>query len=891
MTVCTVTGNIRDISNVIVPNAQITFAQRSVIGQDGKVVMIDPVTINADANGDIEVDLFAGNYLGSYRGTNGTWTFTASIPDAATANLANCVNAADVELPVQLVADAQTAAGRAQQWADNAVDDPVDPGKFSAKHWATKSSDSAAAGAASASAAAGSASAAAGSATAASGSATAASGSATNAGNSATAAAGSASAAATSASAAQAARTGAETAFASTLALNPFAQPVDALHPLLFSTTALTVPPGWWDTGLRTVVSTLTFAVISNWAPADTLRGTGPNTFILADDTARMFGADGVTIVNTPGTAVALAVDDWQGLNLGSELRGTGVIETNGSPSTVATYNTATGVGSSFRQDASNLSGVRITADDQKTYLVDIEVDNANGNIRGNALAGSVLRTLPAGRSRQVVYVAAGEDIRIVSTVSGTGIAFTLHSVRELLNWPAHQFTAAARPTWGRAPSQVRNLLTNSDLSGAVTGTPGTAPTGFSMSGVPGTITAVGVGSISVSAAANRPFVTPSLSPSIAAGQTLTFSAIVDAISMASPQIQTLIGIVSGPSGSTLQYCKNGNPVLATELIVAGDAVSVSITAGATAGTFSPRFGLGVDASTTGTATLSNPQIEFGSARTAYQRRGSVSTDITETGVSSFGLLSFDGSDDALLAQLANGGTVAVALFGRAGSYLIPSITLAAPSVLSIGPLSVLDDGVLVSGCPTGIIQAVGGVPWSSRFEIVGAAIMKANPTAEEQARVMRFFAARGARGWLIEGGNIVANGTFTSDISGFVAASGATVSWSAGRLQMLSTDDINFGRFRWNTIVPKGTLMRWRIDIVSLLGNAGSPVVRFGNASMNTLAPVAQFSLSVGSNEGLYVSDGQDRFFGALITSGTQAGGAGLLVDNVAIHPFSPEF
>lgn len=114
MTVCTVTGNIRSISNALKPGAVITFARREVVGQDGKVVVSDPVTATADSNGDLTVNLYAGNYQASYRGTNGNAGFTVAVPEAASALLSDLIGAPDYDVVYPLFRQVIDPASAAQ---------------------------------------------------------------------------------------------------------------------------------------------------------------------------------------------------------------------------------------------------------------------------------------------------------------------------------------------------------------------------------------------------------------------------------------------------------------------------------------------------------------------------------------------------------------------------------------------------------------------------------------------------------------------------------------------------------------------------------------------------------------------------------------------------------
>jgi hypothetical protein len=224
-----------------------------------------------------------------------------------------------------------------------------------------------------------------------------------------------------------------------------------------------------------------------------------------------------------------------------------------------------------------------------------------------------------------------------------------------------------------------------------------------------------------------------------------------------------------------------------------------------------------VDVDATANCIIKDVQFENGLIATAPQRSGLVGTDITEIGVPSFDILSFDGSDDALMQQIHTGGTVAVAIFGRSGSYLIPSITFTANDVLQMGPLSIFDNGVVIPGSPTNLIRALGSVPWSSKFEMIGPpVIMKANPDTKERFTIMRQRAARGAKGWLVEGSELLTNGGLNTDLTGW-GGYGSVRTWESGTARVVA-DALNFPRF-FNTTagwqIPRNTLIYWQLQLI----------------------------------------------------------------------------
>jgi hypothetical protein len=623
----------------------------------------------------------------------------------------------------------------------------------------------------------------------------------------------------------------------------------------------------------------------------DTLKDANPALFILADDTARIFGPDGVTAVSAPGDAVSLAADDWEGLELGSELVVNGGFDVDANW-TKPTGVTITGGELVFTSVGTTLASQQVVSPvltAGKAYLTEYEITEYTGG--AVSLLNSIGGYGDTQRSSAGVYreigVASGSEpgkstIRLVARGTTT-LKIGRISVREVLNWPAYQNTAAARPTWGRAPKEVRNLLTNSDLSGAVAGTPGTPPTGWTNHQTTGEIAAVaadgllGGNSIQLTASGARRSFRQVMGTAFAANAVVRTSVLCEVISGTIP-VRDLVGSV-GPSGHVQTFEINGVSASATDNVPVGmNTVTSVCTVGATAGSVEAFWGLGVSNNATGTVRSWAPQGEVGTARSPYQRRGATPTDITESGVTSFGLISMDGSDDALLHQLAAGGTVSVALFGRGGSYLIPSITLAAPSVLQLGPLSVLDDGVLVSGCPTGILRAVGTVPWSSRFELVGYAIMKANPSAEEQARAMRYFAAFGARGWLVEGPELLVNGGFDTDTDWTkgslttIAAGKATMAASGASTALLQAVSLNQG----TVYIGRWEVTDWTAGTAFLtIEGTGGPTYFGGGAS------------GAGNRMGIAVGNVGAYQIRLLKNNAADA----FSVDNISVKALTPEF
>lgn len=842
---CTITGNIRSIRDDALPGAVITFSRRGVVGQGGNVVTPDPISVTADEAGAITVDLYPGNYRGQYRGSNGTTHFTVGVPDAPTAHLAALIGIADVSIPAQALADTEAARDEAIAQAALTAADRVQTGLDRAAVAADA--------------------------------ATVVTDKGIVAGDKAIVAADKALvtadrvAADVSAAAAQVARLGAEAAFASTLALNPFDQPVDALHLTLYGTTALSIPPGWWDTGLATgFANTIR---ISNWLPDVTLRG-AVSLFFDADVPLQLFGPDGFTPVSVPGTAISLALDEWRGLELGPQL-------VTGSP-TLPTGWSGTGPWTKVAGVATSAGwsiGALVAG---RAYLVEavfsaLTASSITPRFTGGAAVVGEARSAP-GSYRQIIVATAAHTTLELLTTSTSAAVVTSVSVREVTNWPAFQGVVAARGIWGRAPTQVRNMLIQSNNFAS------TAWTKTNVAVTTGAIAGPFGGLADLITKTGTDGTTPAQSVAVTPGAWTFAAEVLKAPGSDWFRMRLDLGFQGGGAASAWFNLATGQVGASTGGLVG--AVPEPLGAGwylvkgtiTFTGSGNTVFGLcPVDANSgfagTGSVYLSDTQAEIGTVANARQRVGTTRQDITETGVRSFGLISLDGSDDALLMQIANGGTVAVALFGRGGSYLIPSITLAAPSLLSIGPLSVLDDGVLVSGCPLGILRAVGTVPWSSRFEIVGAAIMAANPTPEQRARVMRRFAAVGARGWFVPGANTAINGGFGADADWTKDAG-----WTIGGGVATKTAGTAAALEQAQTIVAGGVYL-WTADITRTAGTLKPRLT--GGTTFNASAISAGGALS----EILIGQPGNTTlgFQGDAAFAGT--------IDNVTLQLLTPEF
>lgn len=208
---------------------------------------------------------------------------------------------------------------------------------------------------------------------------------------------------------------------------------------------------------------------------------------------------------------------------------------------------------------------------------------------------------------------------------------------------PALQAVVTKRALLGRFPAGgVWQQLVNSHFEGAVSGTPGTAPTGWT-SGDVATLTAPGDGTLAFSAAAGRRF----LSLTVPFGATETRRWSVKCVANPNAlKFSEMFWVPSAPVGTTVLYYANGASVVwGTYTPVAGDRLAIVISTTGTAGNMALRLGVGVVANTTGSVTLSEPQLVNGSAELPYQC-SRAAHDITQVPLRDVIAPYFDGLDD-----------------------------------------------------------------------------------------------------------------------------------------------------------------------------------------------------------------------------------------------------
>jgi len=211
------------------------------------------------------------------------------------------------------------------------------------------------------------------------------------------------------------------------------------------------------------------------------------------------------------------------------------------------------------------------------------------------------------------------------------------------------------------------NLAINSALTGAIAGTPGTTPTGWTNSGFGGAIDSVtddgeGNNVLALSATGARQMY--ERNATVETSQVYDFS--IALLATSGLVLQQLATVVSLPVGATAQYIADGAVVAGTVTATAGQRIGMRVTISTTAGAPSLRFGIGCQSNGTGTASFARPQVVSVTETGAlpYQRTGvnAATGDYDTTGFPLY--LRFDGVDDALITNINFSATDKVTVVG-----------------------------------------------------------------------------------------------------------------------------------------------------------------------------------------------------------------------------------
>ena len=122
---CTVTGTLRDPQGAVLAATKVSFERTSgVVAQSGAVVVPRLVEVSSDAAGRISVQLVPGDYRASTVGMSKVVRFGVSVPDQASAQLADLIDQQPALTPAVV---ATVAAARDQAVAAAAAAEAARP--------------------------------------------------------------------------------------------------------------------------------------------------------------------------------------------------------------------------------------------------------------------------------------------------------------------------------------------------------------------------------------------------------------------------------------------------------------------------------------------------------------------------------------------------------------------------------------------------------------------------------------------------------------------------------------------------------------------------------------------------------------------------------------------
>lgn len=334
---------------------------------------------------------------------------------------------------------------------------------------------------------------------------------------------------------------------------------------------------------------------------------------------------------------------------------------------------------------------------------------------------------------KRCIFRAAAAYIGIKRNAGAMDYQVSGVSIRELSGNHAYQATTASRPTL----SARYNQLNNTNWSGAATGTPGTPPTGWTMNFGTASITAVtAVGAdyaIQFTAAGTRSF----LSQTFTVAANTTYSIAVDVVensgTVAAVQIISLTGL---PSGATTQFYLNGLAFDQNSVPPPGSRLELRLFVGATAGTISPRYGIGTAFNVTGVVTISRPDLRFagdGVNLPPYQRVVDASTydtagfplylrsDGVDDGMalSSIDLSAYDSLFVCIAARKTSDAAAAMLMELSAAAPSNPGLfSIAAPESAAVAEWKVRMRGSTASGAVASAVAAPDSAVISATIEL-----------------------------------------------------------------------------------------------------------------------------------------------------------------------------
>lgn len=412
-----------------------------------------------------------------------------------------------------------------------------------------------------------------------------------------------------------------------------------------------------------------------------------------------------------------------------------------------------------------------------KTYILSFDIESISGSV-----------ALRVGHNSVVYYSAPGKQLKAISINENSSAANTFSSVaiyvdgattaviknisvRELKGSHALQTNSSLKAVRGRVPvGGRRNLLPSTNLDGW--GTNSISVSGYQDPKYPSAITLTDT----ADSGDTWHFVFARVFPtdgSAFCGRFLAKAGTLSKIGFRTRYISdsneiAVIDLMTGNLSGSVAVM--GEVIFETSLLANGwveikftaasgqsdsryDAFGLVLVSDSADGTYSSNLYIGDG---NGTVHIAQPQGELGVEHAEFQRVTS-NLDIYEPGAQHTEYLRFDHVDDKMAQTFPDGFTGDLVVCGTEGSWVDKDVTVAAGNDLVIGPKNLPNT--------SHILPALG--------DIIGWVPVGKSLTSAEQRAIVDYYKGRGAKGRLVPSGvELVTNGTFDSDLSGWYGSS-----------------------------------------------------------------------------------------------------------------------
>lgn len=580
-------------------------------------------------------------------------------------------------------------------------------------------------------------------------------------------------------------------------------------------------------------------------------------------DATKVFQDSLTNPVTTAGQSIGLVADELATLSLGPNLISNGTFATDTVWSKGTNWTISGGSANKTVASSSAVSQI-ISAG-----LVGGRTYRVTGNV--TLTAGSITPSLTGGTSQAGVAISAsGYFEQYITAVAGnTNLSLTAGStflgsidnitLQEVQTALARQNTTSLRGTWGIAPAVGRrNTVTFSEPTSA-------AQVNTQIGAVFETGTIPGFnGCVRIPDNASTKYVYMTGGGRSSTQYTFSFYAQLDNG-----------GVPLGGGNGRDFYCLVGGSSVTsnsafTVTNVSGSLYRVKVT-GTTGTSNIARFGVVKSTSSSATGiTVSGFQVELGNTMTNYQRVVSAN-EIYETGVASVGSWRPDLVDDTLNFNLTTAADGELFFMGRSGSWREsrPSTTGTSVTIGATGSVAT-----------PGILRAVG--------DVLAMGFRAGTMTTDEWELLKRRYSGLGGKGELLLGSEMITNGTFTTDTTGWTVSNG-NISVSGGRLVVENTGAANATAYQvLTTVIGQPYFLSGEVTgiVVGGLPRLGAGTGIANNSLLQFLVTVAQTTTSF---RGVFIASGTSTWINALTNSTVL--GVTAQFDNISVKPLTPEW